>query len=50
MRLSIISIGLQRGIITEELSATLAVMAVVRTLMASPIFDRLVGGAPAVSR
>ena len=37
----------QRGIITEELFAALVVMAVVTTLMASPIFDRLVGGAPA---
>ena len=47
MELIIINIGLQRGIITEELFAALVVMAVVTTLMASPIFDRLVGGAPA---
>jgi Kef-type K+ transport system membrane component KefB len=44
MELIIINIGLQRGIISESLFATLVVMAVVTTLMASPIFDRLVGG------
>jgi Kef-type K+ transport system membrane component KefB len=43
MELIIINIGLQRGIITEGLFATLVIMAVVTTLMASPIFDRLVG-------
>jgi hypothetical protein len=35
--------GLSRGIISEGLFATLVIMAVVTTLMASPIFDRLVG-------
>jgi len=43
MELIIINIGLQRGVISEELFATLVIMAVVTTLMASPIFDRLVG-------
>ena len=48
MELIIINIGLQRGIITPALFATLVIMAVVTTLMASPIFDRLVGrNAPA---
>ena len=50
MELIIINIGLQRGIISAGLFATLVIMAVVTTLMASPIFDRLVGkgfsGAP----
>jgi len=43
MELIIINIGLQRGIISEELFAILVIMAVVTTLMASPIFDALVG-------
>jgi Kef-type K+ transport system membrane component KefB len=43
MELIIINIGLQRGIISEGLFATLVIMAVLTTLMASPIFDRLVG-------
>ena len=43
MELIIINIGLQRGIISEGLFAMLVIMAVVTTLMASPIFDRLVG-------
>lgn len=42
MELIIINIGLQRGIISAELFATLVIMAVVTTLMASPMFDRLV--------
>lgn len=42
MELIIINIGLQRGVISEELFALLVIMAVVTTLMASPIFDRLV--------
>lgn len=42
MELIIINVGLQRGIITVELFATLVVMAVITTLMASPIFDYLV--------
>ncbi|MBL8755116.1 MAG: cation:proton antiporter, partial [Planctomycetes bacterium] len=43
MELIIINIGLQRGVITQGLFATLVIMAIVTTLMASPIFDRLVG-------
>ncbi len=42
MELIIINIGLQRGVISEELFATLVIMAVITTLMASPLFDRLV--------
>ena len=41
MELIIINIGLQRGIISPALFATLVVMAIVTTLMASPIFDLL---------
>jgi Kef-type K+ transport system membrane component KefB len=41
--LIIINIGLQRGIISEGLFATLVIMAVITTLMASPLFERLVG-------
>ncbi len=41
MELIIINIGLQRGIISESLFAILVIMAIVTTLMASPIFDRL---------
>lgn len=43
MELIIINIGLQRGVISEGLFATLVLMAVITTLMASPLFDRLVG-------
>jgi Kef-type K+ transport system membrane component KefB len=43
MELIILNIGLQRGIISEGLFATLVIMAVVTTLMASPLFERLVG-------
>ncbi len=43
MELLIINIGLQRGIISPALFATLVIMAVVTTLMASPIFELLVG-------
>lgn len=46
MELIIINIGLQRGVISEGLFAVLVIMAVVTTLMASPIFDRLVGTGP----
>lgn len=42
MELIIINIGLQRGIISDGLFAILVIMAVITTLMASPIFDRLV--------
>ena len=43
MELIIINIGLSRGVISPELFATLVIMAVITTLMASPIFERLVG-------
>jgi Kef-type K+ transport system membrane component KefB len=43
MELIIINIGLQRGIISEGLFAVLVIMAVITTLMASPVFERLVG-------
>lgn len=43
MELIIINIGLQRGVISEGLFAVLVIMAVITTLMASPIFERLVG-------
>ena len=43
MELIIINIGLQRGIISEGLFATLVIMAVVTTIMTSPLFDRLAG-------
>jgi len=43
MELIIINIGLSRGIISQELFAMLVIMAVVTTLVASPIFDALVG-------
>ncbi len=43
MELIIINIGLQKGVITEGLFATLVIMAVITTLMASPLFERLVG-------
>jgi Kef-type K+ transport system membrane component KefB len=39
MELIIINIGLQRGIISPSLFAMLVIMAVVTTVMASPIFD-----------
>ncbi len=42
MELIIINIGLQRGIISEGLFACLVVMAIVTTLIASPIFDLVV--------
>ena len=43
MELIMINIGLQRGVISSELFATLVIMAIVTTLMASPVFDRIVG-------
>ncbi len=49
MELIIINIGLQRGVISEELFAVLVIMAVLTTLMASPIFDRLVGSGTLLS-
>ena len=43
MELIVINIGLQRGIISEGLFATLVIMAVVTTLMATPFFERFLG-------
>ncbi len=43
MELIIINIGLARGVISEELFAALVIMATVTTLMASPIFELVVG-------
>lgn len=43
MELIIINIGLARGVISEELFASLVIMAIVTTLMASPIFELFVG-------
>ncbi len=48
MELIIINVGLQRGIISEGLFATLVIMAVVTTLMASPLFESLVGRGPRI--
>lgn len=45
MELLIINIGLQRGIITPALFAILVVMAIVTTLMASPLFELVYGRA-----
>lgn len=49
MELIIINIGLQRGIISPALFAMLALMAVVTTVMASPLFDLLVGRSAAAA-
>lgn len=46
MELIIINIGRERGVISDQLFAMLVIMAIVTTLMASPIFDRLVGSPP----
>lgn len=43
MELIIINKGLERGVISESLFATLVIMAVITTLMASPLFELLVG-------
>ncbi|HBH51326.1 MAG TPA: cation/H(+) antiporter [Planctomycetaceae bacterium] len=43
MELIIINIGRDRGLISDQLFAMLVIMAIVTTLMASPIFDRLTG-------
>lgn len=44
MELVIINIGLDRGVISPEIFAMLAIMAIVTTLMTSPIFDLVLGG------
>lgn len=41
MELIILNIGLERGIITPLLFTVMAIMAIVTTLMATPIFDRI---------
>ncbi|GAA4465054.1 cation:proton antiporter [Novipirellula rosea] len=46
MELIVINIGLQRGLISEELFVVLVLMAIVTTLMTSPIFDWLVQRSP----
>jgi Kef-type K+ transport system membrane component KefB len=43
MELIIINIGLQRGIITIELFSIMVVMAIVTTLMATPLFELVYG-------
>lgn len=43
MELIVINIGLQRGVITPALFSMLVVMAIVTTLMASPLFEALYG-------
>jgi Kef-type K+ transport system membrane component KefB len=48
MELIIINIGRERGIISDEMFAMLVIMAVITTLMASPLFDWLVGSGYAV--
>jgi Kef-type K+ transport system membrane component KefB len=45
MELIIINIGLERGIISQGLFAMLVIMAIVTTVMASPLFDWLAGKA-----
>jgi len=45
MELIIINIGREKGLISDELFAMLVIMAIITTLVASPIFDRLVGPA-----
>jgi Kef-type K+ transport system membrane component KefB len=43
MELIILNIGLQRGILEPALFAIMVLMAVVTTLMATPIFERVYG-------
>ena len=43
MELIIINIGRERGLISNQLFAMRVIMAIVTTLMASPLFDRLTG-------
>lgn len=43
MELIIINIGREKGLISNQLFAMLVIMAIVTTLMASPLFDRLTG-------
>lgn len=46
MELIIINIGLQRGVISEGLFTVLVIMAVLTTLMTSPLFDWFMGTTP----
>jgi Kef-type K+ transport system membrane component KefB len=41
MELIILNIGLQRGIIQPALFSIMVIMAIVTTLMASPVFERV---------
>lgn len=43
MELIIINIGLQKGVIGPKLFAILVIMAIVTTLMASPVFEWVYG-------
>jgi Kef-type K+ transport system membrane component KefB len=43
MELIILNIGLQRGVITPTLFTIMVLMAVVTTLMASPLFELVYG-------
>jgi Kef-type K+ transport system membrane component KefB len=43
MELIILNIGLQKGIIQPALFSVMVLMAVVTTLMASPLFERVYG-------
>jgi Kef-type K+ transport system membrane component KefB len=45
MELIILNIGLQQGIIEPALFAIMVMMAIVTTLMATPIFERIYGRA-----
>lgn len=47
MELIILNIGLERGIITPTLFTVMVLMAIVTTLMATPIFERVYRGSPA---
>jgi len=44
MELIIINIGLERGVITPTLFSIMVIMAIVTTLMTSPIFELVLGG------
>ncbi|MDP2367598.1 cation:proton antiporter [Rhodoferax sp.] len=44
MELIILNIGLQRGIIEPALFAIMVMMAIITTLMATPLFERIYGG------
>ena len=49
MELIILNIGLQRGVITPTLFTIMVLMAVVTTLMASPLFELAYGRRAAVT-